>query len=154
MPIEKLVEEHPRDQHKDFEESDDIDATGLVCMPGAFIAKNLPGEEVKIVNAEKTLILAEKRSSRITARQGRVAIKREDHASLPARDDPQEDGAWHASLQMRRGRDAFSKLRIYGHSKRVHGMELTQPDAAKMRTESNNKYIELGALSKRLGANF
>jgi len=31
---------------------------------------------------------------------------------------------------------------------------LEQPDAAKMRTESNNKYIELGALSKRLGANF
>jgi len=33
-------------------------------------------------------------------------------------------------------------------------MELQQPAGAKMRTENNNKYIELGTLSRRLGANF
>jgi large subunit ribosomal protein L13 len=57
--------------------------------------------------------------------------------------------------KMRRGRDAFSRLKIYvGIPREFRGMELSQPDSAKMRTESNNKYIELGALSKRLGANF
>jgi large subunit ribosomal protein L13 len=56
---------------------------------------------------------------------------------------------------MRRGRDAFSRLKVYvGIPREFKEMEFFQPDAAKMRTESNNRYIELGALSKRLGANF
>jgi hypothetical protein len=33
-------------------------------------------------------------------------------------------------------------------------MQFEQPVGAKMRDESNNKYVELGLLSKRLGANF
>jgi len=57
--------------------------------------------------------------------------------------------------KMRRGRDAMSRLRIYvGIPGEFKGMQLEQPDGAKMRDKSNNKYVELGSLSKRLGANF
>ena len=136
-----------------------VDATGLVLGRLASVtAKSLlAGEEVNIVNAEKALITGDKEHIfRITARLGHVAAK-ERGPYFPRRPEMILKRTVRGMLpyKMRRGRDAFSRLKIYvGIPREFKGMELSQPDAAKMRTESNNKYIELGALSKRLGANF
>ncbi len=57
--------------------------------------------------------------------------------------------------KIKRGRDALSRLRIYiGIPRDLAGQQFEQPPAAKIRGASNDKYIELGDLSKRLGANF
>jgi large subunit ribosomal protein L13 len=57
--------------------------------------------------------------------------------------------------KLQRGRDAMSRLRVYvGVPRELKGLPFDQPAAAKMRLASNNKYVELGSLSKRLGANF
>jgi large subunit ribosomal protein L13 len=57
--------------------------------------------------------------------------------------------------KMKRGRDAMSRLRIYiGVPREFKGMPFEQLDGTKMRLVSNNKYIELGDLSRRLGAHF
>ena len=136
-----------------------VDATGLVLGRLASVtAKNLlAGEEVKIVNAEKTLITGGKEHIFKDYGQTRARGLKERGPYFPRRPEMILKRTVRGMLpyKMRRGRDAFSKLRIYvGIPREFKGMELTQPDAAKMRTENNNKYIELGALSKRLGANF
>ena len=136
-----------------------VDASGLVLGRLASVtAKSLlAGEEVNIVNAEKTLITGSKDSifgeyEQTRARGGKwrgpyfprrpeMILKRTVRGMLPHK--------------MRRGRDAFSRLKVYvGIPREFKGIQFEQPDGAKMRTASNNKYVELGALSKKLGANF
>ena len=136
-----------------------VDATGLVLGRLASVAAKslLAGEEVKIVNAEKALITGgrdyifedyghtrargHKERGPYFPRRPEMILKRTVRGMLP--------------YKMRRGRDAFSRLRIYvGIPREFKGMQFEQPEGAKMRTASNNKYVELGALSKRLGANF
>jgi large subunit ribosomal protein L13 len=57
--------------------------------------------------------------------------------------------------KMGRGRDAMSRLRIYvGVPRELQGMQFEQPEGAKMRQANSINYIELGDLSRRLGANF
>ncbi|MCK9566346.1 MAG: 50S ribosomal protein L13 [Methanothrix sp.] len=136
-----------------------VDATGLVLGRLASVtAKNLlAGEEVKIVNAEKALVTGGKDS--IFAEYGHTRDRghKERGPYFPRRPEMILKRTVRGMLpyKMGRGRDAFSRLRIYvGIPRELKGMPLEQPTAAKMRTESNNKYIELGALSRRLGANF
>jgi large subunit ribosomal protein L13 len=136
-----------------------VDATGLVLGRLASVtAKNLlAGEEVKIVNAEKALVTGGKDSIFIEYGQTRDRGHKERGPYFPRRPEMILKRTVRGMLpyKMRRGRDAFSRLRIYvGIPRELKGMPLEQPTAAKMRTASNNKYIELGALSRRLGANF
>jgi large subunit ribosomal protein L13 len=136
-----------------------VDATGLVLGRLASVtAKNLlAGEEVKIVNAEKALVTGGKDSIFIEYSQTRDRGHKERGPYFPRRPEMILKRTVRGMLpyKMRRGRDAFSRLRIFvGIPRELKGMPLEQPTAAKMRTESNNKYIELGALSRRLGANF
>ncbi|HQJ62259.1 MAG TPA: 50S ribosomal protein L13 [Methanothrix soehngenii] len=136
-----------------------VDATGLVLGRLASVtAKSLlAGEEVNIVNAEKALITGDKEHIFTDYGQTRARGHKERGPYFPRRPEMILKRTVRGMLpyKMRRGRDAFSRLKIYvGIPREFKGMELSQPDAAKMRTESNNKYIELGALSKRLGANF
>lgn len=136
-----------------------IDATGLVLGRLASVAAKslLSGEEVKIVNAEKALITGRRDSIFEDYGQTRARGHKERGPYFPRRPEMILKRTVRGMLpyKMRRGRDAFSMLRIYvGIPRELKGMPLEQPAAAKMRTESNNKYIELGALSRRLGANF
>ncbi len=136
-----------------------VDATGLVLGRLASVAAKslLAGEEVKIVNAEKALITGSKDFIFEDYGHTRARGHKEKGPYFPRRPEMILKRTVRGMLpyKMRRGRDAFSRLRIYvGVPRELKGMPLEQPDAAKMRTESNNRYIELGALSRRLGANF
>ena len=117
----------------------------------------MAGEEIRIVNAEKALITGGKDYIFEDYGHTRDRGHKERGPYFPRRPEmilkrtvrgitPYKIGA---------GKDAFSRLRIYvGIPREFKGMPLEQPTAAKMKTESNDKYIELGALSRRLGANF
>jgi large subunit ribosomal protein L13 len=136
-----------------------VDATGLVLgrLASVTAKKLLAGEEVRIVNAEKALVTGGRES--IFAEYGHTRDRghKERGPYFPRRPEMILKRTVRGMLpyKMGRGRDAFSRLRIFvGIPRELKGMQLEQPTAAKMRTESNNKYIELGALSRRLGANF
>ena len=136
-----------------------VDATGLVMgrLASVTAKKLLAGEEVRIVNAEKALVTGGRES--IFAEYGHTRDRghKERGPYFPRRPEMILKRTVRGMLpyKMGRGRDAFSRLRIFvGIPRELKEMQLEQPTAAKMRTESNNKYIELGALSRRLGANF
>lgn len=136
-----------------------VDATGLVMGRLASVtAKSLlAGEEVNIVNAERALITGGKNSIFADYGHSRERGHKERGPYFPRRPEMILKRTVRGMLpyKMRRGRDAFSRLRIYvGIPRELKGMPLEQPAAAKMRSESNNRYIELGTLSRRLGANF
>jgi large subunit ribosomal protein L13 len=136
-----------------------VDATGLVFGRLASVAaKNLlAGEEVKIVNAEKTIITGRQDFIFRDYEQSRARGTKERGPYFPRRPEMILKRAVRGMLpyKMRRGRDAMSRLRIYvGVPRELKGMQFEQPGGTKMRDASNNRYIELGALSKRLGANF
>ena len=139
-----------------------IDASGAVVgRLSARVAKLLlANQHVEIINADKAVMA------------GSLSAAKENYLSRRSQKNkrhPEDSPVWPRvpnlllrriirgmlPHKMRRGRDAFSRLKTYvGIPRELKGLPLEQPDAAKMRTESNNKYIELGALSKRLGANF
>jgi large subunit ribosomal protein L13 len=136
-----------------------VDATGLVLgrLASVTAKKLLAGEEVRIVNAEKAFVTGGKES--IFAEYGHTRDRghKERGPYFPRRPEMILKRTVRGMLpyKMGRGRDAFSRLRIFvGIPRELKGMPLEQPTAAKMRDESNNKYIELGALSRRLGATF
>jgi len=136
-----------------------VDATGLVLGRLASVTAKclLAGEEVKIVNAEKAIITGKKEFIFSDYGHMRERGHKERGPYFPRRPDMILKRTVRGMLpyKMRRGRDAFSRLRIYvGVPRELKGMQFEQPEGAKMRITSNNKYIELGALSKRLGANF
>lgn len=136
-----------------------VDATGLVLgrLASVTAKKLLAGEEVRIVNAEKAFVTGGKESIFAEYGQTRDRGHKERGPYFPRRPEMILKRTVRGMLpyKMGRGRDAFSRLRIFvGIPRELKGMPLEQPTAAKMRTESNNKYIELGALSRRLGANF
>ena len=136
-----------------------VDATGLVMGRLASVAAKslLAGDEVRIVNAEKALITGRKESIFSDYGDARARGTRERGPYFPRRPEMILKRTVRGMLpyKMRRGRDALSRLRIYvGVPRELKEAELQQPDAAKMREASNDKYVELGTLSKRLGANF
>jgi large subunit ribosomal protein L13 len=136
-----------------------VDATGLVLGRLASVAAKslLAGEEVKIVNAEKAIITGSKIYVFSDYGQSRARGHKERGPYFPRRPEMILKRTVRGMLpyKMRRGRDALSRLRIYvGVPREFKGMQFEQPDAAKMREASNDKYVELGTLSKRLGANF
>jgi large subunit ribosomal protein L13 len=135
-----------------------VDATGLVLGRLASVTAShlLKGEDVRIVNAEKAVITGRRES--IYAEYGAArarAPKKADRSSQEARHDHKEDCARMLPHKKGRGRDAMSRLRVYiGVPREFAGTELEQPEGAKMRQTSTINYIELGDLSRRLGANF
>ncbi|HOV82092.1 MAG TPA: 50S ribosomal protein L13 [Methanothrix sp.] len=136
-----------------------VDATGLVMgRLASFTAKSLlSGEEIRIVNAEKAIITGERNFIFADYGHTRERGHKERGPYFPRRPEMILKRTVRGMLpyKMRRGRDAFSRLRVYvGVPRELKGMEMQQPAGTKMRNESNNKYIELGALSRRLGANF
>lgn len=136
-----------------------VDASGLILgrLASVTAKRLLAGEEVRIVNAEKALITGGRDYIFQDYGQTRERGHKERGPYFPRRPEMILKRTVRGMLpyKMGRGRDAFSRLRIYvGIPREFKGMQLEQPTAAKMRTKSNDKYIELGALSRRLGANF
>ena len=136
-----------------------VDATGLVLgrLASVTATRLLAGDEVKIVNAEKAIITGRRESiyeeyfacrDRGTKERGpyfprrpEMILKRTVRGMLP--------------YKLKRGRDAMSRLRVYvGVPNDLSDSHFEQPLAAKVKGAVSANYIELGDLSKRLGAHF
>jgi len=136
-----------------------VDATGLVLGRLASVtAKHLlAGEEVQIVNAEKAIITG--RREGIFEEYG-IARQRGDKERgpyFPRRPDRIITRTIRGMLpyKMQRGQDALSKLRVFvGVPREFKDATFEHPKAAMMRQTSSANYIELGELSRRLGASF
>lgn len=136
-----------------------VDATGLVMGRLASVAASrlLAGEEINIVNAEKAIITGNREGIYADYGHSRTRGSRERGPYFPRRPEMILKRTVRGMLpyKLKRGRDAMSRLRVYvGVPREFKGMQFEQPEGAKMRLVSNNRYIELGDLSRRLGANF
>lgn len=136
-----------------------VDASGLVLGRLASVtAKNLlAGEEIKIINAEKVLITGRKESVYGDYSRARARGSREKGPYFPKRPEMILRRTVRGMLpyKLKRGKDAMARLRVYvGVPREFRGMQFEQPDGAMMKKASNVLNVELGDLSKRLGANF
>lgn len=136
-----------------------VDATGLVLGRLASVAASrlLAGEEIQIVNAERAIITGRRESVYSEYGEARARGSREKGPYFPRRPDMILKRTVRGMLphKLKRGREAMARLRVYvGVPKELSGAQFEQPSEAKMRQPGNIQYIELGDLSKRLGANF
>jgi large subunit ribosomal protein L13 len=136
-----------------------VDATGLVLGRLASVTAThlLAGDEVKIVNAEKAIITGRRESIYEEYFASRDRGHKERGPYFPRRPEMILKRTVRGMLpyKLKRGRDAMSRLRIYvGVPSDLSGQQFEQPPAAKVKGEVSANYIELGDLSKRLGAHF
>jgi large subunit ribosomal protein L13 len=136
-----------------------VDATGLVMgrLASVVATQLLAGNEIKIVNAEKAIITGRRESIYEEYFACRDRGHKERGPYFPRRPEMIMKRTVRGMLpyKLKRGRDALSRLRIYiGVPRDLAGQQFEQPQAAKVRGASSSNFIELGDLSKRLGANF
>jgi large subunit ribosomal protein L13 len=136
-----------------------VDATGLVMgrLASVVATQLLAGNEIKIVNIEKAIITGRRESIYEEYFAARDRGHKERGPYFPRRPEMIMKRTVRGMLpyKMKRGRNALSRLRIYiGIPRDLEGQKLEQPLAAKARETSSTTFIELGDLSKRLGANF
>jgi len=136
-----------------------VDASGLVMGRLASVAVSylLKGEDVKIVNAEKAIISGNKVS---TFREYSDLMKKgtkEKGPHFPKHPERILKRTVRGMLpyKYKRGREAFSRLRVYvGVPPELAGESFEQPAGARARDVGRGRYIELGELSRKLGSNF
>jgi large subunit ribosomal protein L13 len=136
-----------------------VDATGLVMgrLASVVATQLLAGNEINIVNAEKAIITGRRESIYEEYFACRDRGHKERGPYFPRRPEMIMKRTVRGMLpyKLRRGRDAMSRLRIYvGVPRDLSGQQFEQPQAAKVRGASSANFIELGDLSKRLGAHF
>jgi large subunit ribosomal protein L13 len=136
-----------------------VDATGLVMgrLASVVATQLLAGNEINIVNAEKAIITGRRESIYEEYFACRDRGHKERGPYFPRRPEMIMKRTVRGMLpyKLRRGRDAMSRLRIYiGVPRDLSGQQFEQPQAAKVRGSSSANFIELGDLSKRLGAHF
>jgi large subunit ribosomal protein L13 len=136
-----------------------IDATGLVMgrLASVVATQLLAGNEINIVNAEKAIITGRRESIYEEYFACRERGHKERGPYFPRRPEMIMKRTVRGMLpyKLKRGRDALSRLRIYiGVPRDLSGQQFEQPQAAKVRGASSANFIELGDLSKRLGAHF
>ena len=136
-----------------------VDATGLVMgrLASVVATQLLAGNEINIVNAEKAIITGRRESIYEEYFACRDRGHKERGPYFPRRPEMIMKRTVRGMLpyKLRRGRDALSRLRIYvGVPRDLSGQQFEQPQAAKVRGASSANFIELGDLSKRLGAHF
>ncbi len=134
-----------------------FDATGLAVGRLASITAKclLQGEEIKIVNAEKAIISGRKEAVLREYQEMLQRGTREKGPYFPKRPDRILKRTVRGMLpyKSKRGRNAMARLRVYvGVPSDLSGMAFEQPDAAKVKRTAN--YVELGELSRMLGAEF
>jgi len=136
-----------------------VDATGLVMgrLASVVATQLLAGNEINIVNAEKAIITGRRESIYEEYFACRDRGHKERGPYFPRRPEMIMKRTVRGMLpyKLKRGRDALSRLRIYiGVPRDLSGQQFEQPQAAKVRGASSANFIELGDLSKRLGAHF
>ena len=136
-----------------------IDASGMILGRLASLAAKelLAGEELHIVNAEKAIISGRRVS---VYREYDEMVNKgstENGPHYPKRPERILKRTVRGMVphKTKRGRDAMSRLRVYvGVPPEFKGMEFERPDLAKMTRLGTGNYVELGDVSKKLGAKF
>lgn len=136
-----------------------INAQGLIVGRLASIVarKLLEGEEVTIINAEKAILSGSKAS---TFREYKQTVDRgttEKGPYYPRRPDAIVRRTVRGMLpyKAQRGKDAMARLRVYiGTPSEFEGQQAATLEKASVDRLSSYRYMELGELSKQLGARF
>lgn len=137
-----------------------IDANGLIVgRLASIVAKQLLSgdEQIFIVNAEKAIISGSKAATLREYRETRDRGATEFGPYFPRRPDRILKRTIRGMLPYKRarGRDAMSRLKVYvGIPAELKNAEMVSLDEADMRYLSSNRYMELGEISRRLGAKF
>ena len=136
-----------------------IDGDGLLLgrMASLVAKRALSGEEIAIVNAEKTVISGSR--ARVLANYGqkRQRGSREGGPFFPRRPDHIVKRTIRGMLPYKRpaGRDALSRVKVYvGVPYQLTGSEREVPEEAHMDRLNAPKFVTVGAVSTFLGAKY
>ena len=136
-----------------------INADGLIVgrLSSLVARKLLEGDEVTIINAEKAILTG---SKAMTFREYRHAYERgsKEHGPYyPKRPDAIIKRTIRGMLPYttQRGKDSMARLRIFiGTPTELAGQPAETLEQASVNRLSSYKYMQLGELSKLLGAKF
>ncbi len=136
-----------------------INAQGLIVgrLSSIVAKKLLEGDEVTIINAEKAVLSGAKAMTFAEYKQAVDRGTKEKGPYFPKRPDAIIKRAVRGMLpyKAQRGKDAMARLRIYiGLPSELQGQQAITLEKASVDRLSSFKYVELGELSKQLGAKF
>jgi large subunit ribosomal protein L13 len=136
-----------------------INADGLIVGRLASIVakKLLEGDEVMIINAEKAILSGAKASTFREYKEAHVRGSKEHGPYFPKRPDAILKRTIRGMLpdKTQRGKDAMARLRVYiGTPFEFDGQPAVTLEQASVNRLSSYKYMQLGELSKLLGAKF
>jgi large subunit ribosomal protein L13 len=136
-----------------------IDADGLLLgrMASLVAKRALSGEEIAIVNAEKTVISGSRARVLAYYREKRSRGSREGGPFFPRRPDHIVKRTIRGMLPYKRpgGRDALKRVKVYvGVPVDFSGSEREQPEEAHINRLNTPKMVTVGAVSTFLGAKY
>jgi large subunit ribosomal protein L13 len=136
-----------------------IDADGLLLgrMASLVAKRALSGEEVAIVNAEKTVISGSRAQVLAHYGQKRSRGSREGGPFFPRRPDHIVKRTIRGMLPYKRpaGRDALKRVKVYvGVPADFAGMEREVPEEAHVNRLNRPKMVTVGTVSTFLGAKY
>ena len=134
-----------------------INADGLIVGRLASITakKLLEGDEVMIINAEKAILTGAKASIFREYHETYVRGSKEHGPYFPKRPDAIIKRTIRGMLPYttQRGKDSIARLRVYiGTPSELEGQQAETLEQASVNRLSSYKYVQLGELSKLLGA--
>lgn len=136
-----------------------INAQGLIVGRLASIVakKLLEGDEITIINAEKAVLSGSRSNTIEEYTQTYERGTKEKGPYFPKRPDAIIKRTIRGMLpyKAQRGKDAMARLRVYiGTPSEFNGQPSVTLEKASVDRLSSFKYMELGELSKQLGAKF
>jgi large subunit ribosomal protein L13 len=136
-----------------------INAQGLIVGRLASIVakKLLEGDEITIINAEKAILSGSKVTTFAEYKQTYERGTKEKGPYFPKRPDAILKRTVRGMLPYtrQRGKDAMARLKIYiGTPTEFNGQPAITLESASVDRLSSLRYMELGELSKQLGAKF
>jgi large subunit ribosomal protein L13 len=136
-----------------------INADGLIVgrLASLVAKKLLEGDEVNIINAEKAILSGAKATTFREYQEAYVRGSKEHGPYFPKRPDAILKRTVRGMLpdKTQRGKDAMARFQVYiGTPTEFHGQPSITLEQASVNRLSSYKYMQLGELSKLLGAKF
>ena len=136
-----------------------INADGLIVgrLSSIVAKKLLEGDEVMIINAEKAILSGAKATTFREYQEAFVRGSKEHGPYFPKRPDAILKRTIRGMLpdKTQRGKDSMARLRVYiGTPSEFDGQPAVTLEQASVNRLSSYKYMQLGELSKLLGAKF
>lgn len=134
-----------------------IDANNLILgrMASVVAKRILNGEEIDIINAEKTILSGRKVATYERYKQYVDRGSREFGPYFPKRPDQIVKRTIRGMIPYKReiGKNAFRNLKVYiGVPRELSGQDTSTIDGANISRLSTSNYTVLGELSKKLGS--